>query len=380
MSPESTDPEEAAADHLHTLSGDHEAIHRSLTAWLADRVDSPEVSAFSFPTGTGVSSDTILFELTAVEAGNPVTRRCVARLQPDGANHPVFPRYDLALQARVIRLAGERSPVPVPTIWWEEPDPGPLGTPFFVMERVEGEVPPDIMPYPFGSWLSEADPADQRRLQDGAVGVLADLHTMEVSPQELAFLDDGGPGEGALRRHVDHTRRYYDWVASEGGRTSPLLEAGFAWLETHWPARESPTVVSWGDSRIGNMIFRDFAPVAVLDWEMVGIGPAEIDLGWMVYLHRFLDDIALSAGLPGMPGFMGVADVAATYRERGGSEPGDLEFYGVYAAIRMGAVIFREQQRPLLRAGTPLPDDAESLIIHRASIEEMLEGSYWSRF
>ena len=33
------------------------------------------------------------------------------------------------------------------------------------------------------------------------------------------------------------------------------------------------TVFNWGDSRIGNMLWRDFEPVAVLDWEMATVGP-----------------------------------------------------------------------------------------------------------
>ena len=62
------------------------------------------------------------------------------------------------------------------------------------------------------------------------------------------------------------------------------------------------------------MMFRDFEPVAVLDWEMAAVGPREIDIGWMVYLHRFLDDIAIQAGLPGMPHFMRLDDVVAGLR------------------------------------------------------------------
>ncbi len=66
------------------------------------------------------------------------------------------------------------------------------------------------------------------------------------------------------------------------------------------------------------MMFRDFEPVAVLDWEMAAVGPREIDIGWMVYLHRFLDDIALQAGLPGMPHFMRLDDVARAYERHAG--------------------------------------------------------------
>jgi aminoglycoside phosphotransferase (APT) family kinase protein len=92
-----------------------------------------------------------------------------------------------------------------------------------------------------------------------------------------------------------------------------VLERAFAWLEDHWPHDPGPTVLSWGDSRIGNVMYRHFAPVAVLDWEMAALGPRELDLAWMVFLHRFFEDLAIRYGLPGMPSFLRRDDVAASY-------------------------------------------------------------------
>ena len=69
------------------------------------------------------------------------------------------------------------------------------------------------------------------------------------------------------------------------------------------------------------MMFRDFEPVAVLDWEMAAVGPREIDIAWMIYLHRFLDDIAVQVGLPGMPHFMRLDDVTATYEHMRATRP-----------------------------------------------------------
>jgi aminoglycoside phosphotransferase (APT) family kinase protein len=378
-------PEDATAIHLHTLSRDPQELRGRLQEWLAGHLGDPTVSELSAPSGNGVSSDTVLFDVTwgAESPGEAspqvLVRSCVARLQPDPSSSPVFPDYDLEKQARIIKLAGDRTSVPVPTILWEEYTGRALGTPFFVMERVQGEVPPDIMPYPFGSWLSEATADQQRALQDASVGVLADLHGLKAEAGELEFLEYDEPGDTALRRHVNATRSYYEWVASDGCR-SPLIERGFRWLEDHWPGTEGDAVVSWGDARIGNMMFRDFAPVAVLDWEMVALGPREIDLGWMVALHRFLDDIALGAGMEGMPQFMRLADAAATYEARSGVTPRDLEFYATYGALRMAVVISREQRRGLAEAGQPLPPTSDGLILQRAGLEEMLEGTYWDRF
>ncbi len=382
-----TDPDAPTRPKVSTR--DRDEVHRRLVAWLGGKVRAPQISELVVPDSNGMSSETLLFEASwadesaARETGGPregarrVVQRCAARLAPDPAAAPVFPVYDLERQFKVMRLVGERSPVPVPATLWLELDPTAIGTPFFVMERVDGVVPPDVMPYPFGSWLSEASPADQERLQRTTIKVLAELHGADVSADDIAFLELDAPGDTALARHVAAQRAYYEWVVSDGAR-SPLIEQGFAWLEDHWPAEEGDPAISWGDSRIGNMIFRDFEPVAVLDWEMAAVGPREIDLGWMVYLHRFLDDLALQIGLPGMRHFMRLDDVVATYEEYSGYKPQDLDFYTFYAALRHAVVMSRVARRQILFGEISLPDDPDDMIMHRSTLEQMLAGTYWA--
>lgn len=362
-----------------TSTRDRDELRRRLERWLRRRLPDAVLGELEVPESNGMSSETVLFEVSWRDLGVRRSRRCAARLAPDPAAAPVFPVYDLERQFSVMALVGERSPVPVPATLWSEADPMALGTPFFVMERVDGLVPPDVMPYPFGSWLSEASPQDQGRLQEAAVRTVAAIHHAEVSPADIAFLELDRPGDSALRRHVADTEAYYRWVVSDGAR-SPLIERAFAWLEDHWPAEEAPATVSWGDARIGNMMFRHFEPVAVLDWEMAATAPPEVDLGWMIYLHRFLDDIAVQAGMTGMPGFMRRPDVATSYEKACGHSPRDLDFYCLYAALRHAVVMSRVARRQVLFGEIAMPEDPDDMIMHRTSLEAMLEGSYWSRF
>jgi aminoglycoside phosphotransferase (APT) family kinase protein len=323
-----------------------------------------------------MSSETVLFDLTWQERGTPRSQPCVARLRPDPSALPVFPAYDLERQFRVMRLVGERTAVPVPRTLWYEPDEEPLGSPFFVMTRVEGVVPPDVMPYNFGSWVSEASAADRARLQRASVAVLAELHGMDATHNELAFLELDRPGDTAFRRHVAEQAAFYEWVVADG-RRSPLLERAFAWLEERWPANEGPTVLSWGDSRIGNMIYRDFEPVAVLDWEMAALGPAEIDLAWFVFLHQFFEDIARNAGLDGMPDFLQRDEVVGTYEQLSGRAVRNLELFEVYAALRHGIVMSRVARRSIHFGEAVMPEDPDDLVMHRGLLEQMLDGTYW---
>ena len=81
------------------------------------------------------------------------------------------------------------------------------------MERVEGEVPPDVMPYNFGdNWLYDAAPEDQARLQDASARVLAaDPHAQPGRPRP-AFVARR-PEPNRLRRHVADQWDYYGWVS-----------------------------------------------------------------------------------------------------------------------------------------------------------------------
>ena len=106
-------------------------------------------------------------------------------------------------------------------------------------------------------------------------------------------------------------------------------------------------------ARIGNMMFEDFSPVAVLDWEMAAIGPREIDLGWMIYIHRFFQDLVEDLEHAGTSSrSYGVPTVADYYEELTGYTPQNLDFFTLYAALRHGIVMFRIARRQVdLRRG-----------------------------
>ena len=311
------------ATELQRSSRDRSELRTRLRAWLATRLPdgaSPQITSLEGTSANGMSSETLLFDATWTDRGAPREERLVARLAPDAHDVPVFPRYDLDRQFDTIRLVGELTDVPVPPVWWCEPDPAAIGCPFFVMGRVDGRVPPDVMPYNFGdSWLYDASAADQRHLQDATIGVIARLHAIDRAPERFGFLSRspdpdtaGRAGATALRRRVEVTRDWYDFAAGDGFR-SPLVERVFAWLDEHWPADEGEPALCWGDSRIGNMMYDGFDPVAVLDWEMATLGPRELDVAWLIYGHRIFEDIAASLDLAGMPDFLRADDVATTY-------------------------------------------------------------------
>ena len=364
-----------AGAEMQRSSRDRQRIRQGLQQALARyRPDATghRVGELSGTAATGMSSETLLFDASWEDAAGRHEEALVARVAPDPADVPVFPSYDLPGQYRTIATVAELTDVPVPPPRWCEPDPELLGAPFFVMGRVDGEVPPDVMPYNFGdSWLFHASPEQQQRLQQSTVEVLARLHAVAEPDRHFAHLASGHPGDSALRRHVAGRQAWYRFAAADAGR-SELLEKGFAWLDEHWPADEGPTVLCWGDARIGNVIYRDFEPAAVLDWEMAGLGPAETDLAWLIYLHRMFEDMATQFGFAGMPHFLRAEDVAGAYERASGHTPRHLEWYTVYSALQLGIVYLRTGHRSVHFGERPAPESADDLLLNGPTLAALI--------
>ena len=360
-----------------TSTRDPQILQRQLQEWIVSVLPKdalPEVGVVTVPQGNGMSSETLLFDATWNEAGERSTHELVARVAPDPAAVPVFPTYDMRKQFDTMRLVAERTDVPVPTTYWCEPEGGPVGAPFFVMQRIEGNVPPDVPPYPFAGWILESSPAELSTLQNTTVAVLAQLH--EVS-DGLELLESSADGATALERHINDLRDFYDWVVIQGQRRSPLIERAFSWIGSHLPTQQSAPVLSWGDSRIGNVMYRDYKPVAVLDWEMAAVAPREVDVAWMITIHRFFQDLAESIGMAGLPDFQRRDDIAAEYERITGYQPQDLDFHTCYAALRYAVVMFRIGVRAQKFGEMAMDADPEDMILHRGMLEAMLDGTYW---
>jgi aminoglycoside phosphotransferase (APT) family kinase protein len=360
---------------MQRSSQDAAGIPGRLAAWLATELPpgaAPSVAVQGGVDANGLSSETLLLDVTWRADGGARTGRYVARVAPAPEDLPVFPDYALRSQYDAIRLVGERSDVPVPQVRWIEPSGRVLGTPFFLMDRLDGVVPQDVLPYTFGdNWLFDAPPESQRRLQDATVDVIARLHGIPDAASTFGFLDPPPPGDTSLARTLARTRAWYDF-AVPGVGPSPLVERALAWLGANLPAA-GETVLCWGDSRIGNVLYEDFEPVGVLDWEMATLGPREQDISWLVFAHQVFQSITTAFELPGMPEFLREDDVVETYRRLTGVALGDLHWFHLHNAAQWGIVFMRTGARQIHFGEIERPDDVESLMHHRPLLAELLE-------
>ncbi len=207
----------------------------ALREWLARRlgVDVAELQldGFTTPEGVGHSNETLL--VTARPAGRDPLE-LVIRLETTGPG--VFPIYDLALQVACMRNVAAASTVPVPNVRWLETDPSVLGRGFYVMDRVDGEVPADRMPYTLLGWFHDAAASDQRRAYESAMDTLAGLHRIDWRAAGFGCLDQPALGPVGLGQQFAHWRRYAGWV--EGGRPQPTVDAA---ARAGWPSTSRRT-------------------------------------------------------------------------------------------------------------------------------------------
>ena len=145
----------------------------------------------------------------------------------------------------------------------------------------------------------------------------------------------------------------------------PLIDAGLDWLDAHRPTDVGPTVLNWGDARPGNVLVVGTTPTAVLDWEMVDLGPAAVDVGWALFLHRFFQHIAERLEVPGFPDLFEPGAALADYRAAGGGKVDDTEWFEVYASVRMAIVLVRTSLHGIAHGELPPVDTTEEMIHHR---------------
>lgn len=333
---------------------DPQEIKDRLLTWLAAQLPQAadvSIDQLDVPKASGMSNLTILFDASWTEAGEPRVEQLVARVAPEGP--AVFMQYDLGKEFRVMRALAEHTGVPVPTTRWVEEDAAVLGAPFLVMDRASGQVPSDDPPFTAGGWVLDLSDDQQRTLCENSLQVLADIHDADWRALDLGFLlpeDGSDPFDAELALW----RRVFDWAREEDG--NPTVEAGFAWLDEHRPDEDREPVLNWGDARLGNMMFgEDLAVNAVLDWEMVGLGQPDAEVAWWTFMVRHHTE---GIGLPLPSGFPTREEAVATYERLSGREIRHLDYYEVWAALRLSILMHRAGrlmiQFGLLPEGAPM--------------------------
>jgi len=314
---------------------DLELTRAQLQEWLSQRLpdaDDLRIPEIAGPSTTGFSSDTLLFDAHWQAGGAARCERLVARLKPTGFT--VFPRYDIALQYRVLDILG-RTAVSVPQVRWLEEDEGVLGVPFYVMNRIDGRVPSDNPPYHVGGWVPEITPAERAELWWSGLEAMTHIHRLDWGALGLTFLDQPRGATTRLAQQLQEYDTFLDWGMKR--HQYPLLDRALSWLRAHQPVSE-PVALCWGDSRLGNQIFAGVRCAGVLDWEMVRLGDPVQDLAWWIALDRCFTE---GLGIERLDGFPDEAATVARWEELVGRSAEHYGYYEMLALFKFAAIMAR---------------------------------------
>jgi aminoglycoside phosphotransferase (APT) family kinase protein len=311
--------------------GDLEVIRQGIEGWLQARLaDRPglRIAEPAFPKSSGESSITLILDGSWSDG---TQEKFVLRMVPPTSQ--VFERHDLLMQYQMMDLMRQEG-IPAPSLLGYEPDTSLLGSDFYVMGFCEGRIPPDNPPMAIAGWVKEdLTPEDRTTMWQGGLEVLARIHQIDIEKHDLSRLPRAEPGEPVIAQEL----RTFDSMFKPDLRASadPIILEGWEYLLSTPPESEGPALC-WGDSRPGNVIFRDLQPVAIIDWEMANISDPLTDLAWWIWIDKCTSEGLGAERLPGLPA---PEDVYADWHRRTGRSIEKIAWFELFAVVRFAVIM-----------------------------------------
>jgi aminoglycoside phosphotransferase (APT) family kinase protein len=285
--------------------------------------------------------------------------------------------HDVLREFRVID-ALQDTDVRVPTTVLASDDHSVMGSDFYVMERVEGDVLRESEPERF------RNPGARRAIGEELIDTLVEVHEVDYEAVELEEGDFGYP-PGFTERQVRRWSEQLEWAfeVTEEEREVPVLHEVREWLEANVP-EDPPSSLVHGDYKLDNVMFGpadDPEIVAIFDWEMSTLGDPFTDLGWMLSYWWDAKDPdppegsrTLNATFMAGEDYPTRVELVDRYERRTGFEFEDERFYralAVYKLAGLGEMFFRrhlegnadDPMYPKMEAGVPSMADRALRII-----------------
>jgi aminoglycoside phosphotransferase (APT) family kinase protein len=255
-------------------------------------------------------------------------RSYVLRRKPPGK---LFPgAHAIEREARLMMALGPTG-FPVPRVFGLCEDDSIIGTPFFVMDMVEGRIV-------WEATFPGLSPASRAAHFDAMNATIARLHT--VDPDAIGLGDYGKSG-GFIERQVGRWGAQYEKDV-DAGRVEAMNRV-LAWLRKNMPADRGENRIVHGDFRCDNMIFDAQAPEvrAVLDWELSTLGDPVADFVYHLMMYRM--PAGMFTGLKGLDlaelGIPSEEDYVAAYCARTGRDHlPDADYLAVFVLFRLAAI------------------------------------------
>jgi aminoglycoside phosphotransferase (APT) family kinase protein len=279
--------------------------------------------------------------------------------------------HDVLREARLLRALHD-TPARVPEVLAVCDEDEVIGSPFYVMELIEGDVMVTSIPEPLDN------PAERRKIAEELIDALTEIHAVDW---RAVGLEGFGKPTGYLERQL---RRFTGLWEINKTREIAAVERVGSWLAENMPASGEATVVH-GDYRLGNTIFAPGAPArlaAVLDWEMATIGDPLADLGYLCMFWSEPDDP--KGGLRGAlgdltrrEGFPTRTQLLDYYEKRTGRSMQNLRWYTTLALWK--SIVFMEGNYKRAVAGSTddpyLKSFGDGVLELARQAEEVARGS-----
>ena len=354
--------------HINEKTGRDLALFTNqFASWLSQRfpASDAEVVRVDHVKDNGFSSETLLVDIRSEDPA--LANGLVVRLPPP-PNFGLFPNYDLEHQARVQVFLAARGVRTAKPIAYESSSDW-VGSRFLVMERIVGRSLPDHPSYSVEGWVKELSAQGQERILSGFFEQLAKLHSLPASDPEVRQIAERPDAKGTpLQDEFDWWMNYLEWEADDApAREVQKVRDVLNWCADHWPNTIPDAGLIWGDARPGNILYDDNQEVAaVLDFETVALGPAELDLGWWMS-SRF----SMCGTLPELPGFLGRDESLDAYSRMLGRPLLNVRWYEVLGAARTACcvcgmqAIRRRRGLPLFELDPIAPWVVETMRVYR---------------
>ncbi len=336
------------------MTDDLSEMKSKITAWLKTKMPDANnltISDLEKP-GMGMSNESLLFYINWEEDGQQRSKGAVFHGAPRG-DVQTFPEYNLAHQFYIMDLLKDTD-VPVAKMLWLEKDPSVTGAPFFVMERLDGDVPQDYPSYQSAGMYFEDTPEHREKMWWGSLEAMAEVHKVDWRSKDFSFLGIPKNNIDAVDRQNAYWENYLSWLKDDPQESHPTMEAALEWLKENRYEPERLRLC-WGDARIGNTLFSrpDRDVLAVMDWEMAYIGDPESDLAWVITLAQ---QHSKDYGLPRLPGTPEDEEIIRRYEEFTGWKVKNLFYNEIQATVRFGMTVIAILKK-FKKQGIPIDDD-----------------------
>ncbi|WP_107313330.1 MULTISPECIES: phosphotransferase family protein [Burkholderia cepacia complex] len=310
---------------------------QALASWMRAQSLSASQNVMLRPLSGGQSNPTFF-----VADGS---RHFVLRKKPPG--QPIVSAHAIDREYRVMSALRD-SGVPVPRMLGYCEDDTILGTPFFLMEFLDGRVYMDQS-------LPGVSAVERGAMYRDMNQVTAALHAVDY--REVGLGDYGKPGN-YFARQIDRWSRQIEASTVAVPRAMHLL---MEWLPQHIPASDETTLVH-GDYRLDNVVFHPTEPciIGVLDWELSTLGHPLADfsnhcMSWHIQPQLWCGIAGMDLPAMGIPT---ESEYMSQYMRTSGRDLKEhWNFCLAFSLFRMAAILHGIAQRAA--NGTAAAADAE---------------------